>query len=392
MNKRMNGRPSRHTQTQIALDKRGFTLVEVMIAALVTSVIVGAGFGVLVASEKATRTSGQIVDAQQSARLAMELLARDIKLAGYGWQANVNVGNCQVPVALPNTAAPIVPVETNPAGPDTGPDGIRLIVPMTNTQVAGGAAWQLAAPTIPGFSTIQLQNGAVAAMQTAGLLNTTTAISINGSYSAQVIGVNGANLQLAMSANEHISFPAGAQVYLLQCVNYTVANTQALCGNIGAPCLLRGPVGPNGAPNLQVAIADGIEDIQFAYACDGCTVANPNPDGIIDNQDGVAGFSAGDFITNAPWNLSPVTPTKIRLVQINLVARQTARGADQGVGEGNVTALLTPNPLQISDHNHVNGVFAAGDFGVQTPPYTSVRRRVLTRTVDARNAALCDVC
>lgn len=383
-------------QARTKLASQGaFTLVEAMMGIAVTAIIVGAGLGVLVASEKATHTSGQIIDAQQSVRLAMELIARDIKLAGYGWQSGVAVGNCQVPVAAPATAAPIVPVETNPAGPDTGPDGIRLVVPMTNTQTLGGLAapWTLSAPTTPGFSQLALQNGAVAAMQQAGLLTTSTVISINGAFAAQVTGLNGPNgLQLSVAAPIHISFPAGAQVFLLQCVNYTVSNNQAQCGNLGAPCLMRGPVGAGGVPNQQVAIADGIEDMQFAYACDGCTAVDPNGDGIIDNQDAVVGFSPGDFITNVPWNLTPTVPTRIRLVQVNLVSRQTARGADLGVAEGNVTTLLTPNPLTISDHPHALGVFAAGDFALQAPPYTSVRRRILSKTVDARNTALCDAC
>lgn len=378
--------------------EQGFTLVEVMMALAVLAIVVGAGFGVLIASEKATHTSGQIVDAQQSARLAMDLLSRDIKMAGFGWQSNMNVGNCQVPAAAPATAAPIVPVDNNAAGLDVGPDGIRLVVPMTNTQTLAGtgapvAAWTLSAATTPGFSQIQLQPGAVAAMTSAGLFSTSTVVSINGAFAAQVTAPSGANgLQLQNPAQLHINFPIGAQVYLLQCINYTVANNPAQCGNLAAPCLMRGPIGPGGAPNQQVAIADGIEDLQFAYACDGCTLADLSGDGVIDDQGDGGGFTAGDFVTNSPWNAAPMTSNKIRMVQVNLVARQAARAADLGLGEGRAAALLTPNALQISDHNHANGVFVAGDFGGQTPPYTSVRRRTLTKTVDVRNIPLCDAC
>ncbi len=376
--------------------EKGFTLVEVMMALAVLAIIVGAGFGVLIASEKATHTSGQIVDAQQSARLAMDLLSRDIKMAGFGWQSNMTVGNCQVPAAAPATAAPIVPVDNNPAGQDVGPDGIRLVVPMTNTQTLAGAgapvaAWTLSAATTPGFSQIQLQPGAVTAMTNAGLLTTSNVVSINGAFAAQVTGLSGPNgLQLQNPAQLHINFPIGAQVYLLQCINYTVANNPAQCGNLAAPCLMRGPVGPVGAQ--QVAIADGIEDLQFAYGCDGCTLLDLGGDGVIDDQGDGGGFTAGDFVTNQPWNVAPMTSEKIRMVQVNLVARQAARAADRGLGEGSAAALLTPNALQISDHNHVNGVFAAGDFGAQTPPYTSVRRRILTKTLDVRNIPLCDAC
>ncbi len=359
-------------------------------ALAVTAIIVGAGFGVLVASEKATRTSGQVVDAQQGVRVAMELLARDIKVAGFGWQAGMQVGNCVTPTGTP---APIVPIDQTPAGPDTGPDQVRLVVPMTNTQVAGGAAtWTLAATTTPAFSTIQLQPGAVAAMQTAGLLTTSNVISVNGSYTAQVTGLSGANgLQLAQPAHINMSFPPGAQVYLLQCIQYTVANTQAQCGAVGLPCLLRGAVGVGGAVNNQVAITDGIEDLQLAYACDQCVAGDP-AQRVIDDIDASGNFSPGDFITNDVWSIPPRVPERIRLVQVNLVARQTARSADQGFGDGTATSNFTVNALQVSDHNHNAGVFVAGDFAAQVPPYNSVRRRVLTKTIDARNLTMCDAC
>lgn len=228
-------------------------------------------------------------------------------------------------------------------------------------------------------------------MQAAGLLSSSNAISINGGLTAQVTGLSGANgLQLSQPAHINVSFPAGAQVYLLQCIQYSVANTQAQCGAVGLPCLMRGPVGIGGINN-QVAIADGIEDLQLAYACDQCTAGDLQVR-VMDNLDGIAGFTPGDFITNNQWTIPPMTPERIRLVQVNLVARQTARSSDQGLGEGNATANLTPNPLQVSDHNHAAGVFAGGDFGIQNPPYASVRRRVLTKTINARNLALCDVC
>ncbi len=371
-------------------EPRGFTLVEIMMAIVVTGIIVGAGFGVLIASEKATRTSGQVVDAQQSVRLAMELLSRDVKLAGYGWQVGTQVGNCVTPTGTP---VPIVPLDQTPAGPDTGPDQVRMVVPMTNTQVAGGAApWTLSATTLPAFNTLQLQPGAVAAMQQAGLLTTSNTISINGGYTAQVTGLSGANgLMLATAAPIHITFPANAQVYLLQCIQYSVSANPVQCGSVGLPCLMRGPVGPGGLVNNQVAIADGIEDLQLAYACDQCTAGDPQVR-VMDNLDGVPGFTPGDFMTNNQWTVPPMTPERIRLVQVNLVARQTARAADQGLGEGTAVANLTPNALQVSDHNHVDGVFVAGDFAVQNPPYTSLRRRVLTKTIDARNLAMCDAC
>jgi hypothetical protein len=87
-------------------------------------------------------------------------------------------------------------------------------------------------------------------------------------------------------------------------------------------------------------------------------------------------------VTNNAWATAPLTADKIQLAQVTIVGRQ--RRADQGFGDSNQqTAQGTA--LQVSDHLHSDGVFAAGDFAALTPPYTSTRRRLLTRTIELRN-------
>ena len=64
--------------------ERGFTLVEMM-AAVVITLVVAAGFTILTTTTRATQANDQAVATQQNARAAMELLARDIKVAGFGF-------------------------------------------------------------------------------------------------------------------------------------------------------------------------------------------------------------------------------------------------------------------------------------------------------------------
>ena len=104
----------------------GFTLVEMMAAVVVTVVVVAAGFTILATSSRATQANDQAAGTQQNARVAMELLVRDIKVAGFGF-----VG----PVGACPTA--IVPGDNNPAGMDSGPDRISLVVPRTKDRSAG---------------------------------------------------------------------------------------------------------------------------------------------------------------------------------------------------------------------------------------------------------------
>lgn len=342
--------------------EQGVTLVELMIGAVVASIVVLAGFTMLTTSQKSTQANDQVVETQQNIRIAMDLLSHDIKHAGFG-----RIG----PVGACPTA--IVPLDNTPAGPDTGPDSIRLLVPI-GTSIA--PAWTLASAVGGAVSIpqITLTAGAVANMATeAGGSLTGAAVTIAGVTTVTVTSVSGNSINFP-PIPPPVAFPAGMPVYLLQCVTYSIGTTTAACGG-SSPCLLR-----NG-----VSVADGIEDIQFAYACDGCNalVNGGVADRIVDDQNASGSFDQTDFVTNNTWSTAPLTPDKIRLVQVTVVARQTT--VDQGLGEGLAPASLSPPVLQVSDHNHNAGLFVGGDFGALNPPYANYRRRVVTRTVETKN-------
>jgi type IV pilus assembly protein PilW len=217
-------------------------------------------------------------------------------------------------------------------------------------------------------------------------------VSVAGSSTATVTAVGGSTLTIT-PVPAPVAFGANAPVYLLQCITYQIIpppDANGLCDG-RSPCLVRG-VGTGGldcnTPNSRcLSIADEIEDMQFAYACDGCFIAQNGgiSDGIIDNQVGsAAGFDQLDFVSNNAWNLAPMTPDKISLVQASIVGRE--RFVDQGAGEGIVAGrVVQAQPLQVSDHNHGAGLFAAGDFAGLNPPYTSTRRRMFVRTIEVRN-------
>jgi type IV pilus assembly protein PilW len=378
----------------------GLTLIEMMMAILISTVVVAAGFAILTSTSKAVRANNQTVDLQQNIRMAMILIEHDIKDAGFGMTGQV--GNC----AAGGIASAIVPQDNKPAGADTGPDAISLVVPTTSAgspanpgppAIPAIPAWTLAAPaaTPPGqagITQISLQAGAVAAMVTAGLA-VNSPISLNGATTATVAGFNagGNTITLANPIRAPATFPAGTQIHLLQCITYQVIgyplpdNNGVCLGS--APCLVRGVAGAglncNVAASPCLPVVDGILDLQLSYACDGCSVAVNGgvADKIIDDLDGSGGFSQGDFWTNTLWTTAPLSPNTIRLVQVNIVAKQTA--ADIGFGDGgNTPASLTSGPIVVSDHNPAN------DAGYNAVTYSQVRHRVLTRTVETRNMGL----
>ena len=383
------------TQANVRGGQQGVTLVELMVGAVVATTIIAAGYAVLTSSSKALTTNEQTVETQQNVRVAMEFLFRDIRQAGFGM--NGPVGNC--PTA-------IVPADNTPTGPDRGPDRISLVVPVGNpVGTATDPAWVLNSDTTTGFSTIALPSALAVTNMTSeagGSLTVPPAvISIGGAITTTVTAAAGTNLTVPAV------FPTAAMkrnspIYLLQCITYQIIpppDVAGLCAG-RSPCLVRGVAGgvtPAGvlagaldctinvpAVSRCASIADEIEDIQFAYGCDGCVAAINSgiADGIIDNQGGAAGFDQADFVTNITWGTGLMTADKIQLAQLTIVGRQ--RRADQGFGESNQqTAQGTA--LQVSDHLHSDGLFASGDFAALTPPYTSTRRRLLTRTIELRN-------
>ncbi|HEY5932600.1 MAG TPA: PilW family protein [Nitrospira sp.] len=393
-------------------NQRGFTLTEVMVATMMTTAIIAAGLGALTVTQKTARMTNQVVNTQATARTGLDMITADLKLAGFGMQGLMGgpVGNCVVN----GTPAALIPADNNPLGADSGPDSISMVVPMTNSIAAVGAMWQLNIPAAPGtiggqtqpIAALPLMNNAVngmGAMIPGGVAALPgMAVTIGGVAGARIApGGTPSSLNLNPAIPAPSTFGHGTQVYLLQCITYQVVpppDPQNLCqGN--APCLVRGvaPAGAGGPPNCNnpgnacVPIMDGVEDLQLAYACDGCNIniGSGMSDGAIDDMNGSNSFDQGDFQTNINWFLPPssaMTTNKIRMVQVSIVARQTR--TDQGTGEGLSTLVQNTNTIPtISDHNHANGVFTLGDNSTpaQQQAYLQFKRRILTRTVELRN-------
>lgn len=355
------------------LGQRGYTLVEVLVGITIAVIVSAAALAALTGSNRAARVNDRTAQTQQNARLAMELLSRDIKMAGYGMAGPV--GSC--------TAA-IMPNDNNVAGPDTGPDSISLAIPTSITTLSNS----LTAP-------FGMVGNPVRVASSLGFA-TNALISIGGVTSATISTVSSNDIALTSVVGAPAAFPVSTPVYLLQCVTYQVmvasgANTTAICGT-NVPCLARGISAPLvggridcngiGGATACVAIADGIEDMQLAYGCDGCNIAVNGgiPDLIIDDQGAINNtFEAGDFISDSGWTTAPMTPDTIRLVQLSIVAREAR---SEGFGEGSATMVNTTGPVIVQDHN------PSMDAGYNATTYRQFRRRLVTRTVEVRNIGL----
>ncbi|MDR3445820.1 MULTISPECIES: prepilin-type N-terminal cleavage/methylation domain-containing protein [unclassified Dyella] len=80
-------RPSRYA------GRRGFSLIELMVAMLIGAIVVVGVSSVFLASQHIARTTHALADVQDSSRMAFELLARDIRNAGATGCGNRRVAN-----------------------------------------------------------------------------------------------------------------------------------------------------------------------------------------------------------------------------------------------------------------------------------------------------------
>ena len=318
---------------------RGFSLIELLIAVAIFSIISLAGFTVLSSGARNAAMNDETVKILQNVRMAMDLVARDIRMAGYG--------NPSAPNAVPLTANNCTFI-LNPTNSSTGPDSISLI---TVDQVIG----RLTADA-PGGTPTQLTLDSVTG------LAVNDVISVDGIFTSTVNGVDTGAKTVALAA-PGIQSPmgfngaanTGTQVVRLACVKYSVDTVKNQLLRDGVP------------------VADDIEDLQLAYGVD------TNGDGIIDDQNGSSSVDCLDLIPNAlvqtvantvgcagtgGVTTVPADPTTIRMVRISVVGKASKPDP----------SYTANSALAVEDHN--------------IPAVSQYRRRVLTRTVSLRDLGL----
>ena len=88
-------------------NKKGVTLIELLVGLVISAIIIAGIYRIFITQTRAYTVQDQVVDVQQNIRSAMELMLRDIRMAGY--TSNIN------PVAL---VTPIFPGDNATARAD----------------------------------------------------------------------------------------------------------------------------------------------------------------------------------------------------------------------------------------------------------------------------------
>ncbi len=75
-------------------NRKGFTIIELMVALVFSFILIGAVYGTFTSQQKAYTVQDQVAETQQNARMAMNILVRDIRMAGYGMpDTGVTIGS-----------------------------------------------------------------------------------------------------------------------------------------------------------------------------------------------------------------------------------------------------------------------------------------------------------
>lgn len=64
--------------------RRGLTLAETVVATAVAGILLAAGYGIFLTQHKTYTIQDQVAEIQQNARVAMNMLTRDLRMAGHG--------------------------------------------------------------------------------------------------------------------------------------------------------------------------------------------------------------------------------------------------------------------------------------------------------------------
>ena len=342
------------------------TLIELMVAGGAFAIISLAGFAVLSTGQRSAVMNDQTVQIQQNVRLAMDLIARDVRMASFGTPAAASLFGCANTI---NTG------DSNPTE-DLGPDTIAV---MTVSEQVGELAAAFTAGNV-------IDLGAPSGLGMGDV------VSLEGAFTGIVdgVGINTVTLNNAVVAPTN--YAIGTAVVRLACITYSVSDANGAAPGFagGPPHQLLRAINGGGA----VAVVDSIESLQIAYALD------TNNDGIIDDQPGGALGIANvpdckDFVPNDSFNsrtcpmqlgagsqsLAPgttenlaanVTPSAIRQVRLTVVGRATPPAAANFPGNNWRDATYTGNSrVQAEDQDIANA--------------PGIRRRTLMRMVTLRN-------
>ncbi len=262
------------------LNNRGFTMVELLVSMTMATVVALAGFTLFSSSNWSYMVQEDVGETQQNLRVAMDMLASDLRHAGFGLpKMTTNLGFDTTGDGFDNLFLS-TPVTVTVSGGTGAPDSITLLGLGYEAGMLVGGSDEM------GENTICIDDGGFDNFSTASVQvrNNRKHISIGGTKYSTVSGFGtgcvAPDRELVLTNNLPHNYEDETPIFIIQAINYAIVTTEPTANppcTPDTPCLrttdhtaLRG----NGAQTL----ATSIEDLQLAYGIDSSTSYNDNPD------------------------------------------------------------------------------------------------------------------
>ena len=290
--------------------ERGFTIVELLVAMAVASVVAMSGFALFSQSNWSYQVQENVGEAQQNARVAMDRIVRDIRTAGFGLP--------EPPYDILGFDSPIT-VEDNVNETGTMPDTDKITILGIGYEagvlVGGTSENKKTYDYICYSSTVSSGEKILTANK---VLASRKYVSIDGIFFAELDTIktsencaSGAGVKLHLGSPSKLKGDLNSgTVYIIQAVEYSIATNLTGC-SVANPCLVSKDFSDLRGGGRQL-LAENIEDVQFAYGLDA------GGDGVLDSATDCAsgtsvtpGFECGD----------PDHESNIRAVRLTLSAR-----------------------------------------------------------------------
>ena len=275
---------------------RGFTLIELMIAMALLAIITSQLFLVFASQKKAYVTNERILDVQEDARLVVELLAGETRMAGY--MVPHHAGIASIDGTLTSTSTPDTLCVSDPSVLDNNVvqnaddrfDGAQ-VQNLTTTRITLTAAADLDIDGIGG-NDFQVGQGVILGDN-------------ENSHCARITAVNTVALTIDFTPSLGANSNPAAAAFSVGGLGSTVA-VPAVIYEIGTSAT----GGGIGLTRNSMLISDEVEDLQVEYGFDA------NDDGVVDITD------AAEYPIDSIANMDP---DLLRAVQLTVTTRHTAQ-------------------------------------------------------------------
>lgn len=223
-------------------NEMGFTMIELLIALAIAGILLVSIYNLYISQSTTYTVQEQVSDMQQNARVAMDIVSRHIRMAGFGQPSWTTINGTS------GITYKGISVTDGGTGSPDPPDTLEIVGCIDPPPGKLGSAAAASA------TTLTLQSATEA-----NKFNTDdkSDIFIGELENAKVTAILGANLTIdtnpVQSGNQGLTnaFPAGTNVYLVKRVTYTIAST-SLKRNENT-----------GSGNEEIAV--NVEDLQVTF-------------------------------------------------------------------------------------------------------------------------------